>query len=151
VSRARTLLVASNDDFLESVTDWVSRDARFEVVGRAHSGAQALDQIDPLNVELVLVDVTLPDMNGFEVARRIKARLGAPIVILLSFFDGQAVRHEAWLSGADGVVAKDEMTERLNTLAGDLLSRRAKGPTFRERPANVIQPTGEDTGERGSS
>ena len=151
MKRARTLLVASNDDFLESVTDWLTRDARIEVVGRAHTGSEALERVETLRAELVLVDVTLPDMNGFEVARRIKARLAAPAVILLSFFDSQAVRHEAWLAGADALVAKHEMTERLNTLAGELLRPRPNSSTFRERPANVIPSAGEDTGKRGSS
>jgi len=122
--RARTLLVASNDDFLESVTDWISRDPQLEVVGRAHTGSEALERVESLRAELVLVDVTLPDVSGFEVARRLKTRPDRPVVILLSFFDSQAVRHEAWVAGADGVLAKQEMTDSLTTLAGHLLQGR---------------------------
>jgi len=121
------LLVAGNDAFLDGVVNWVTRDAQFEVVGRTHAGSHALEQIEALGAELVLVDVTLPDMSGFEVARRIKSRAGAPLVILLSFHDNQAARLEAAAAGADGFVAKSDMTECLTPLVGDLLRRRNVG------------------------
>jgi len=124
VSRARTFLVGGNDAFLDGVVEWVARDAQFEVVGRAHSGSRALERIEALHAELVVMDVTLPDMSGFEVARRIKARDPAPLVVLLSFHDSKAARLEAWAAGADGFVAKSEITECLTPLVGDLLRQR---------------------------
>jgi len=127
VSRARTLLVGGNDVFLDGIVEWVASDARLEVVGRAHSGAETLEQIDALHAELVLMDVTLPDMNGFEVTRRIAERTDAPLVILLSFHDSQVARLEAWAAGADGFVAKSEITACLTPLVGDLLGRRELG------------------------
>ena len=80
-----------------------------------------------LHAELVLMDVTLPDMSGFEAARRIKARAEAPLVVLLSFHDSKAARLEAWAAGADGFVAKSELTESLTPLVGDLLRQRDFG------------------------
>jgi DNA-binding NarL/FixJ family response regulator len=127
VSRARTLLVGGNDVFLDGVVEWIVSDARLEVVGRAHSAAQALEQIEALKADLVLMDVTLPDMNGFEVTRRITAGTEAPLVILLSFHDSQVARLEAWAAGADGFVAKSEITECLAPLVGDLLRQRDVG------------------------
>ena len=87
--RARILLVAANDFFLDGVVDCVAGDARIEVVGRACSGAQALERVESLEAEVVLVDVTLPDMSGFDVARRIKSRPDAPMVIMSSFHDSR--------------------------------------------------------------
>ena len=125
MSRARTLLVGSNDDFLDGVVDWMAEDVNFQVVGRAHSGTHAMDQLDVLRADLVLVDVILPDMSGFEVARRMKAREDAPLVVLLSFYDTQAARLEAWASGADGFVPQPETTTRLKPLVGALFRQRA--------------------------
>jgi DNA-binding NarL/FixJ family response regulator len=127
VSRARTLLVASNDAFLDGIDDWVARDPEIEVVGRAHSGSQALARVEALNADLVLMDVTLPDTSGFEVARRLKSQARAPLVVLLSFHDSQAARLEAWAAGADGFVPKSETTKCLTPLVGDLLRRRNTG------------------------
>ena len=127
VSRARTFLVAGNDVFLEGLVEWVAHDAQLEVVGRASSGAQALERLEELRADVVLMDVTLPDLSGFEVARRIKSRADAPLVVLLSFHDNQAARLEAWAAGADGFVAKSETTECLTPLVGDLLRQRSIG------------------------
>ncbi len=113
LGRLRTLLVAANDLVLDGVVAWVADDARIEIVGKARSGSQALDSVDALQPELVLVDVTLPDMSGFEFARRIKSRPGAPLVVLLSFHDSHAARAEARAAGADGFVSKSEMADRL--------------------------------------
>jgi len=125
VSRTRVLLVDDNDDFLDGVVDWVAHDAHFEIVGRAHSGAEALEKVEAIRPDLVLMDVTLPDMTGFEVARRIKkSGEDRPLLVLLSFHDNQAARFESWVSGADGFVLKSETTTRLIPLIGDLLRQR---------------------------
>jgi len=121
------LLVAVNDVFLDGIVDWIARDARLEVVGRAHSGSKALKSLASLRGELVLVDVTLPDISGFELARRIKARPDAPLVVLFSFHDSHAARQEARAAGADGFVVTSEMAECLLPLVGGLLRRRDSG------------------------
>ena len=135
VSRARTLLVGANDVLLDGIADWLAQEPHFEIVGRAHTGSRALDEIETLRAELVLMDVTLPDMSGFEVARRIKAPAEAPLVVLLSFHDSQAARLEARAAGADGFVVKSGITECLTPLVGDLLRRRDLG--VRERSSVV--------------
>ena len=123
MSRARTLLVAGNDVFLDGVVAWMAEDPRIDVVGRAHSGSEVLERIDALRVELVLMDVSLPDVSGFEVARRIKSRPSAPLVVLLSFYDSRVARLEAWAAGADGFVPTAETAECLRPLLGDLLRK----------------------------
>lgn len=143
MSRARTLLVAGNDAFLDGLANWLARDARFEVVGRAHTGSQALERLEALRVDVVLMDVTLPDVSGFEIVRRVKSRADAPLVVLLSFHDNRAARLEAWAAGADGFVAKSETTERLTPLLEDLLRQRRSGVREEESVNRTVpvQPT----------
>ena len=139
------MLVAVNDVFLDGIVDWIARDARLEVVGRAHSGSKALKSLASLRGELVLVDVTLPDISGFELARRIKARPDAPLVVLFSFHDSHAARQEARAAGADGFVVTSEMAECLLPLVGELLRRRGSGvgelvpgyPRLQVRPTDI--------------
>lgn len=131
MSRARTLVVAGNDTFLDGVVAWMADDPRIDVVGRAHSGSDVLDRIDALQADLVLMDVSLPDGSGFEVARRIKSRPSAPLVVLLSFYDSRVARLEAWAAGADGFLPTSETAESLRPLLGDLL--RAKNFGVREQ------------------
>src|SRR5437763_12784142 len=60
----------------------------FEVVGEAEDGESALRAVAALLPELVLLDVQLPDIDGFEVARRLTTRDGGPAVVLVSSRDG---------------------------------------------------------------
>lgn len=137
MSRVRTLVVGANDAYVDSVFDWVACDAQFEVVGRAHSGTLALERIETMRVDLLLMDVTLPDVSGFEVTRRIKSHADAPLVVLLSFHDNRTARLEAWAAGADGFVAKSDTTECLMPLIEDLLRKR----TTAVREQGTVNPT----------
>ena len=118
------LLVDDNDDFLDGVSAWLTHEPQIKIAGRAHNGTRALEQVERLGPDLVLMDVTMPDMNGFEVARRIKSRDAAPLVVLLAFHDSHTAQLEAWAAGADGFVAKAEITERLMPIVRELIRHR---------------------------
>lgn len=138
--RGRLLLVSVNDDFLDGVAEWVAQGAHVEITGRAHSGSEAIESIEAHGPDVVLMDVTLPDASGFDVARRIKMRDGSPFVVLLSFHDSHAARLEAWAAGADGFVAKAETTTRLMPLVLELLGRRAVGSERTVRTSRQVSP-----------
>ena len=138
--------MAGNDAFLDGLVNWVSQDGQLEVVGTVNSGREALERIDTLRPDVVLLDVTLPDASGFEISQRIKSRPAAPLVVLLSFYDNKAARLEAWAAGADGFVAKSETTGCLTPLLGDLLRQRRHGV----RSQGSVTPTVPATPEEGS-
>jgi CheY-like chemotaxis protein len=117
-------------------------------VGTAHSGSEAVAKVDELSPDLVLMDVTMPGMNGFEATRAIKAKPDAPIVVLLAFHDSETARHEAWAAGADDLMAKANVTEGLRALVRDLVSGRrrmahATNERTRSRPLTKQGPSRE--------
>jgi DNA-binding NarL/FixJ family response regulator len=124
VNRIRVLLVDDNDDFLDGLTAWVSGNPRLQLAGKAHSGRSAVEQVERLHPQLVLMDAACPDMNGFEATRRIKTQPGAPLVVLLTFHETNAGRAEAWAAGADGFVSKTDISRRLAPLIRDLTRKR---------------------------
>ena len=82
----------------------------FDVVGEASSGEEALQAAAELRPTLVLLDVQLPGIDGFEVATRLTAQDDAPIVVL---FSSRAATEYGSLieeSGARGFLAKDELS-----------------------------------------
>ena len=121
----RVLLVDDNNDFLDGVSAWLTRDPAFELAGVARSGGEALTQVERLGPDVVLMDVAMPDVNGFEATRRIKSNPGAPIVILLTFHDSETARLEAMAAGADGFVPKTKVTEDLMRVIRSLLPQAA--------------------------
>jgi response regulator of citrate/malate metabolism len=81
----RVLVV--DDDFMVAKvhSGYVSRTAGFEVVGVAHSGADALRAVEELAPDLVLLDIYLPDLDGVSVLRSLRTGQGAgPDVIVIS-------------------------------------------------------------------
>jgi CheY-like chemotaxis protein len=126
---ARVLLVDENDDFLDGLSAWIGECLGFEVAGIAHSGREAIQRIELLEPDIVLMDISLPDMNGLEVTRRIKGRARPPLVILMTFHDLAAVRTEASLAGADACLAKPEIARDFLDIAGRLWAERGRHGT----------------------
>jgi CheY-like chemotaxis protein len=89
----------------------------FHVVGEAADGEEALRAVAELAPSLVLLDLQLPGMDGFEVAERLTAQPDGPAVVLVSSRDGSDFGALVEESGARGFVRKDELSaERLTAL-----------------------------------
>ncbi|MBA2476458.1 MAG: response regulator transcription factor [Actinobacteria bacterium] len=82
----------------------------FEVVGEAPDGGSALTAADALSPDLVLLDVQLPDLDGFEVATRLTLDGGGPVVLLTSSRDGSDYGPLVEESGAAGFIPKGELS-----------------------------------------
>jgi DNA-binding NarL/FixJ family response regulator len=80
----------------------------FEIVGEAEDGAGGLEIARRLEPELVLLDVALPDTNGFEVAQRLAG--GPSKVVLTSSREQRDLGRRVRSSGALGFVAKDRLS-----------------------------------------
>ena len=109
----RVLLVDDDPLFLESAARLLAAEPGFTVVGRARSGRQAMELVQSLRPDLVLMDVEMPGMDGLDTTRRLKANPGAPRVLLVSIHDSEARRRAAASAGADGYVGKWEFPWRL--------------------------------------
>jgi DNA-binding NarL/FixJ family response regulator len=82
----RVLIVDDHPSFRASARVLLEAEG-FDVVGEAADGAQAITEAGRLRPEVVLLDVQLPDIDGFEVAARITANGSAPAVVLTSSRD----------------------------------------------------------------
>jgi len=97
----RLLLVDDNVDAVESLAVLLRADGHD--VRIAHDGASALALIESFRPHLVVLDIGLPGMNGYEVAQRIRARpeLGAPMLVALTGYGQQEDRKRARAAGFD--------------------------------------------------
>ena len=89
----------------------------FNVVGEAADGASALTEAGRLQPQVVLLDVQLPDIDGFDVAERLTGHPNGPAVILVSSRDSSDFGPLVSRSGARGFVPKAELSgERVQEL-----------------------------------
>jgi DNA-binding NarL/FixJ family response regulator len=97
----------------------VTRDGRMEVVGEAADGHEALDRVDELDPDVVLLDLGLPTLDGLEVLARLQGR-ARPKVVVLTGFDDPATHARARELGAAACLVKGRDFERvLDVLVGD--------------------------------
>ncbi len=82
----------------------------FDVVGEAADGGSALVAAAALLPQLVLLDVQLPDFDGFEVARRLAEWRSPPAVVLISNRDASAYRSRLAETPARGFIPKSELS-----------------------------------------
>jgi DNA-binding NarL/FixJ family response regulator len=115
----RVLLVDDHPAFLTMIEAELAALRQLTIVGYAQSGQEALEQVRRLQPDLVLLDIAMPDMNGLEVARRIKAQALPVVVVMVSLHDTPSYR-SASASLADGFVPKDALDVHLAPLIARL-------------------------------
>ena len=82
----------------------------FEIVGEAEDGRSALHAVSELHPDVVLLDVQLPDLDGFTVSEELTAAAGGPAVVLVSSRDGSDYGPLVGRSGARGFLPKAELS-----------------------------------------
>ena len=114
MSVIRVLLVDDQAPFLRAMHAVVEETAGFQVVGEVTSGEESLLAAAALLPDLVLMDVNLPEMDGLEATRRLRARQCPPVVLLLSTYDEDAGAHFVECCGAAAYLTKSSLQpERL--------------------------------------
>ncbi len=114
----RTVLIVDDHPSFRQVARLLLEAEGYSVVGEAGDGAAALARAAQLHPDLVLLDVHLPDIDGFDVAARITGSEDGPVVVLTSSHDGGDFGALIERSGARGFIPKAELSgERLAGIA----------------------------------
>jgi DNA-binding NarL/FixJ family response regulator len=119
----RSVLIVDDHDGFRTQVRALLDAAGFEVVGEAGDGASGVAEAARLEPDLVLLDVQLPDMTGFDVARRLREPAGRPAIILVSTRDRTDYGSRIDASGADGFISKSELSA---VALRSILQRRAR-------------------------
>lgn len=86
---------------------------RWRIVGEVSDGAETVKKAEELRPDLILLDISLPNQNGIEVARRIGQVVPDSKVLFLSAFDSLEIVEEARRTGAHGYVVKLDAAREL--------------------------------------
>ena len=109
----RILMVDDHDVVRRGIRSVLSAESDLEVVGEAAAGMDAIRKAEELKPDLVLLDISLPDMSGIDVAPRIRQASPESKILFLSQHDSIQVANEALKTGARGFVAKADAAREL--------------------------------------
>ena len=105
------LVIDDHGGFRKTVRRVLERDG-WTVVGEAADGRSGLAAVAELAPDVVLLDIGLPDVDGFEVAEHLAQRADAPSIVLVSSRDRTAYGERIHHSRAAGFLSKDELDGR---------------------------------------
>ncbi|SRR6266536_2538478 len=109
----RVLIADDHRLFAEALRAILSSDRRIDVVGLAASGEEAVQKADELSPDVILMDISMPGVDGVEATRRILAAHSDVNVVMVTGSDARQDIDAARTAGAAGYVTKDRIAAEL--------------------------------------
>ncbi len=107
------LIAEDHPLFAESVKALLSSEKKIRVIGRAENGEEAARLASDLRPDVVLMDISMPVLDGFEAARQIREALPDTCILFLTGSNSPADLEQADAAGASGYVTKDRIATEL--------------------------------------
>lgn len=109
----RVILVDDHPLVLDGIRTRLENEAGIEIVAEASNGAQAVEKAQELKPDVVLMDVSMPVLNGFEATRKLGECCPDVRVLILSMHDNREYILQLIQSGAKGYILKDVSAEEM--------------------------------------
>jgi DNA-binding NarL/FixJ family response regulator len=124
----RILIVDDHEAVRKGVCAILSSRLDIEICGEAVNGKEAIDKVSELRPDLIILDVTMPVLNGFDAAREIRKILPEGKILMLSMHESKQLVEEAKRLGVHGYVTKTQASETLLRAVDALLSEQVFYP-----------------------
>ena len=111
--RIRVLIADDHRLFAETLEALLATDERIDVAGQAHDGREAVERAKRLEPDVVLMDISMPVMDGFEATRRIREHDAGACILMLTGSNSREDVDRARQAGAAGYVTKDRIAAEL--------------------------------------
>jgi DNA-binding NarL/FixJ family response regulator len=105
----KSVLIADDNAFVrQRLCELFSREGDFEVCGEAENGRKAVEEAQELHPDLILLDLSMPVMNGLDTARALKRLMPEVPIVMFSAYSDFFTEKEARSAGASALVSKSE-------------------------------------------
>ncbi|MCJ7457857.1 MAG: response regulator transcription factor [candidate division Zixibacteria bacterium] len=115
MSKIKILIADDHKILRQGIRSLLAPQPDFEVIGETADGPETLKETFKLKPDVVLMDIGMPNLNGFEATRQIKKKLPEVKVLVLTMYQDDEYVLQALQSGASGYVLKDVAVEELVT------------------------------------
>jgi len=134
-STIRILIADDHDVIRTGLRALLEAESDFEVCGEARDGREAVKEACRLAPDVVILDFSMPGMNGLEVTRRIRKSLGETEVLVLTAYDSEQLARALLSAGALGYMSKSDADRDLVVAVHSVYQRR---PFFNSRVARMV-------------
>jgi two-component system response regulator DegU len=133
-SPVRVAIIDDHAVFRQCIRRLIERAADLAVVAEAENGLAAIDVVDTHRPDVVLMDLNMPLMDGFEATRVITAKHPRTRVVALSMHSDDGIRVRAFESGACHFLSKDCRPAGILTVIRNVAEVASEGPPRPETP-----------------
>lgn len=114
--QVRVLVVDGHPTFLHTAQSMMSADQRIGWMMGVQSGREAIEQVTTRAPDLVMMEISLPDGNGFEVGRAIKTVASGVCVVLMTIYETDMYSQAVVSAGLDGVTDKRDFSAAVKAI-----------------------------------
>jgi len=139
------MLVDDNANFLRAVTQFLEAHDDVSVVATAERGDEALELVENVCPEVILVDLAMPGMPGIKAIPLLRERLPGAVIVALTVMSAQGFRKSALSAGADDFISKSKMRHKLVPTIRKLVGENGHGQD--ERVEEEISSTADEAGD----
>lgn len=120
-NKIRVLIVDDNPILREGLKSVLSHSPTFDIVGEAADGLEAINSVEKFHPDLVLMDLSMPRMDGIAATEEIKKQWPDTKILVFTIYKSPEYRAAALNAGADGYVSKDSSRIELIQNIQDIL------------------------------
>jgi DNA-binding NarL/FixJ family response regulator len=118
----RILIADDHEIFRRGLRSLLESHLEWEVCGEATDGQEAVERVKELNPDVVVLDITMPRMNGLEAAQVIRTEAPRSKMVILSQHEPSLMRQAALSAGASAYVTKSEVSRELMVAIETMIS-----------------------------
>ncbi|WP_299434579.1 response regulator transcription factor [uncultured Aquimarina sp.] len=119
--RTNVLIYEDNENLRHSLVELLSREKEFNVIGDYPNCLKVETELQKLHPDVVLMDIDLPEINGIEAVKKIRANNTKVHILMLTVFDDTTSVFDALYAGANGYLLKKYVSTRLIDAIKDVL------------------------------
>jgi DNA-binding NarL/FixJ family response regulator len=135
MKNARILIADDHELVRRGLRSTLAEHPGWEVCGEASSGREALEMARRLKPDIAVLDFAMPDLNGLEAARRMRAEIPDTEVLMLTMHETESLVREALAAGVRGFILKSDAGRLLAEAIASLLNHK---PFFTGRVSQLI-------------
>jgi DNA-binding NarL/FixJ family response regulator len=122
MSTIRILIADDHEIFRRGLRSLLETHPEWEVCGEAIDGQEAVERVKELNPDVVVLDITMPRLNGLEAAQLIRKEAPRSKMVILSQHEPSLMREAALNAGASAYVTKSEVSRELMMAIEEMIS-----------------------------